>query len=94
MCSHDFDGGECTDFHLLLVVTEGLLREGKSFFLHADVLVGVDQVPVNIFDLVDGGDYLQAEGHVAALAVVLRDVNEAQIGASPKPCNRCWVRRN
>ena len=80
----DFDGRQAADFHLLLGVGERLLGEGQRFFLHAHVLVGIDQIPIHVFDLVDRGDDLQAEGDVGEFAVVLGDANEARVRGESK----------
>ena len=63
--------------------------ERQRFLLHARVLVGVDEIPVHVLDLIDGRDDLQAESHVAKFAIVLGDADETVLGANPKPCRRC-----
>ena len=60
------------------------LREGQLFLLNPDVLVGVHQVPVHVFDLVDGGHDLQAEGHVGDFTIILGDPNEAIVRGESK----------
>ena len=82
---HHLDGRQCADLHLLLRIGEGLLGKRERLFLHPYIFVGVHQVPVHVFDLVDGGDNLQAEGNVGNFAVVFGDVNEARIGRKAKP---------
>ena len=78
--ANHFDGGEGPDLDLFLGVGERLLREGEVLLLHFHVFVGVDEVPVHVFDLVDGGDGLQAERHIGNSAVVLGDLNETGVG--------------
>ena len=65
-------------------VFQGLLRIGERLLLHANIFVGEHQIPVHIFDLIDRGDDLQAEGNVGNLAVVLGDADEARIGQGPE----------
>ena len=69
-----------SDLDLLLVIGERFVGEGEGVLLDFHILVGVDQVPVNVFDLVDGGDHLEAERDVGELAVILRDDDEATVG--------------
>ena len=77
--AHHFDGRQGSDFHLLLVIGERLVRQGQRVLLHFDVLVSIHQVPVHVLDLIDGGDHLQAERDVGNLAVVFRDANEPRV---------------
>src|SRR5208337_1684144 len=51
----------------------------QRLLLDSHVLIGVDQVPIQVFDLVHGGDDLQAESHVGDLAVILGDADEARV---------------
>ena len=67
------------DLRLLLGIGQRLLRIGQRFLLHAHVFVGIHQIPIHIFDLVDGGDDLQAEGDVRNFTIVLGDADETQI---------------
>ena len=85
LCADHFDGRQAADFDLLLGVGERLLGESQRFFLHANVLVGVDQIPVHGLNLVDRGNDLQAEGHVGKFAVVLGDADEASVGRESEP---------
>jgi hypothetical protein len=55
------------------------LREGQSFLLHPHVFKCVDQVPVQVFNLIDGGDHLQAKGYVGNLTVVFRNADETRV---------------
>ena len=65
---------------LLLGIGQRLLCVGESFLLHSYVFVGVDQIPIHILDLIDGGDDLQAEGDVGNFTIVLGDADEAHVG--------------
>ena len=78
--THDLDGRNGADLGLALGVFESFLRVGQRFLLHANILVGVDQVPIHVFDLVDGGDDLQAEGYVGNLAIVPGDADKTRVG--------------
>ena len=78
--AHRFNGSKTADFDLFLGIGERLLRECQRFFLHPLVLVSVDEIPVHIFDLVDGSENLQAESYVREFTVVFGDANEAGIG--------------
>ena len=61
---YHLDRREGPDFHLLLIVRKCFLGESQLLLLHPYVLVGEHQVPVHVFDLVDGGGDLQAESHI------------------------------
>ena len=65
-------------------VIESLLGVSHRFFLHADVLEGINQIPIHVFDLIDRGDHLQPKGDVRNLAVVFSDADEAGIGQKSK----------
>ena len=82
--AHDLDGRKAADLHLLLGVGKRFVSESQRLFLHADVLVGVDQVPVHGLDLVDGGNDLLVEGHVGKLAIVFGDADKAGVGGKAK----------
>ena len=69
---------------LPLGIIQRLLTISQCLLLHAHVFIGIHQIPIHIFDLVDRSNNLQAEGHVGNLAVVLGDVNEAQVRSRPK----------
>ncbi len=75
--THNFNRCQGANLHLLLIVGERLFRQGQRFLLHLHVLVGVDQVPVNVLDLIHRGDHLQTKGDIGDLAVVLGDANES-----------------
>ena len=81
---HRFDGSQSADFHLLLRVGKRLLREGQGLILHPHVFVREHQVPVDVFDLVHGGNNLQTKSHVGNLAVILRDADKARVGRKAK----------
>jgi len=77
--THYLNGRHGSDLRLLLGIGQRLLRIGQRFLLHAHVFVGIHQIPIHIFDLVDGGDDLQAEGDVRNFTIVLGDADETQI---------------
>ena len=79
LCPDHFDRREGPDFHLLLIVGERLLGESQLLLLNPDVLVGVHQVPVHVFDLVDGGGDLQPESHIGNFTIVLGNLNVAGV---------------
>ncbi len=74
-----FDRRQGPDFHLFLGVREGLLSESQLLLVDPDVFVGVYQVPIHVFDLVDGGRDLQAERDIGNFTVVLGDLDEASV---------------
>ena len=82
--AHRFDRSQAADLDLLLGVGESFLRKGQRFILHAGIFVGVDQVPVDIFDLIDRIDDLQAESYIGKFAIVLGDANETSVGRKSK----------
>ena len=69
-----------TDLHLLFRVRQRLVGQFERPLLHLDVLVSVDQVPVDVFDLRHRGHDLQTERDIHNLAVVARDADPAQVG--------------
>ena len=69
---------------LLSGIVEGLLGESRRFFVDLRLLVGADQIPINIFDLRDGGDHLVFERDVGDLLVVAGDSQIAQVRAKPE----------
>ena len=75
--THNFDRRQGANLHLLFIVGERLLRQGQRFLLHLHVLVGIDQVPINILDLIHRGDYLQTKSDIGDFAVVLGNANES-----------------
>jgi hypothetical protein len=56
------------------------LRERQGLLLHAHVFSRVNQVPVEIFDLVDSCNYLQPKRNIGNLTVIFGDANEACVG--------------
>ena len=76
--------GTLSNCNCFLGIVEGLLRERKRLLIDLRLLVGADQVPINIFDLSDGGDHLIFESDVGDFLVVLRNAQIAQVGAEPK----------
>ena len=69
-----FDGSQAADLDLLLGIGQSFLGKGQRFILHARVFVGIDQIPVNVFDLIDRVDNLQTKGDISEFAIVLSDV--------------------
>ena len=84
LCAYRFDGSETADVDLLLSVGQCLLRKRERFFFHSLVLVGIDEIPVHVLDLIDGSGNLQPESHVGKFAVVAGDADEASVGRKPK----------
>ncbi len=89
--AHGFDGSQAADLDLLLRIGKSLLGKSQRFILHASVLVSVDQVPIDVFDLVDTIDDLQAEGDVGKFAIVFGDANEAGVGRESEALQQGWV---
>src|ERR1700733_13153484 len=52
------------------------------------MFVGVDQIPVDVFDLVYGVDDLQTESHIRKFAIVFGDANETRIRRKSKPLQK------
>ena len=69
---------------LLPGVLQSLIGEYKGLFVHTRLLVGADQVPINVFDLRDRGNGLVFEGNIGDLLVVLGDTQVAQVRAKTK----------
>src|SRR5450432_552904 len=82
--AHHLNRRHRPDLRLALAVVQSLLRVGQRLLLHADVFVSEDQIPVHVLNLVDGGDYLQAESNVGNLAVIFGDANESSVGQRAK----------
>ena len=82
--ANDFDGSERADLDLLFVVGKCLVRKSERALFYLHVLVCVDEIPINILDLVDGCNDLQAKGHVRYFAVVPRDADKAQVRPKSK----------
>ena len=82
--AHYVHGRNAFQLQLFSGVVEGLLREGKRLFVHLRLLVGADQVPIDVFDLGDGSDHLVLEGDVGDLLVVPRNSQIAQVRTEPE----------
>ncbi len=78
--AHDLNGSYGSDLCLPFGVIQRFLGVGQGFLLHANILVGVHQIPVHVFDLVHGGDDLQTESDVGNLAIVPGDADKARVG--------------
>ena len=78
--AHHLNGRHGADLCLALCVFERFLRVSERLLLHADVFVGIDQIPIHVLDLVDGGDDLQAKSDIGDFAIVFRDANESRVG--------------
>src|SRR6202049_3803809 len=75
---------ETADFDLFLGVGECLLGKSQRLFFHPQILVGIHQIPIHVFDLVYRGGDLQAESDVGQLTIVLGDANEASVPRKAK----------
>src|SRR5271169_312177 len=76
----NLNGRHGADLGLALSIVERLLLVGEGLLLHADIFIGVDEIPVDVFNLIDGGDDLQAEGDVGNFPVVLGNADKASVG--------------
>ena len=77
--AHYVHGGNAFQLQLFFGVVEGLLREGKRLLIHLRLLIGADQVPIDVFDLGDGGDHLIFESDIGNFLVVARNSQIAQV---------------
>ena len=50
LVGHDLQGGDGLEVELLLIVGESLIGEAEGALLDLLVLVGVDEIPVDVFD--------------------------------------------
>jgi hypothetical protein len=66
---------------LLLRVFQSLVGKSEGLLVDARLLVGTDQVPVDILDLGNGGDDLILESDVGDFLVVAGDAQIAEIRA-------------
>ncbi len=80
MGTNDLNWRQAADLHLLLSVGKCLLGKSEGLFLHADVFVGEYQVPIDVLNLIQRIDDLQAESDIGEFAVVFRDADEASVG--------------
>ena len=87
----DIERRERADLELLAVVFGELGGLRESALLGLLVLIGADQAPVDVLDLVDGVEQLLAEGGVGDAAIVFGLQDEAALMPVPKPWSRCWV---
>ena len=80
LSAHHFDGGESANLNLLLGVRKSLLRESQRLILHPHVFIGEHQIPVDVFDLVNGSDNLQPECDVGNFPIILGNPDKPGIG--------------
>ena len=79
-----FDWGKSADLNLLLGIRQSFLRESERLLLNSDVLEGINEVPVEVFNLIRGGDDLQTKGYIGYFTVVFCDSYEPVIGQKPE----------
>ena len=72
------------ELKLLLIVGEGFVGIGQRTLLDLGVLIGGDEIPVDVFHLTDGGNHLSPEGEVSELKVLLGNLDEALVGGKPE----------
>ncbi len=84
LCAHHFDRSQTPDLHLFLSIGQSLFGEGQRLILHSRILIVVDQIPVDIFDLIHAVDNLQAESDVGKFTVVLGDMNKTGVRRKAK----------
>src|SRR6202034_663114 len=84
LSAYGFDWRQAADLDLLLRIRKRLLGKRQRLILHAGVLVGIDQIPVNVFDLIDGINDLQTERYIGEFAIVFGDADEAGIRGKPE----------
>ena len=80
LIGHDLQGGNCLELELLLIVGQSLVGEAQRSLLDLLVLIGIDEIPVDIFDLGDGGDDLLLKDEVGDLGVLFGDADPALVG--------------
>src|SRR6185369_16183045 len=81
--ANDLDRSKSSDLDLLAVVAQGAICKLKRALLYLHVLVGVDQVPVDVLDLGNRRDDLRLERSVRDLLVVLCLDDESTIVFEP-----------
>src|SRR5581483_12032594 len=77
--ANNFDRSKTSDLNLLLIIRKRFLGECQCFLLNFHVLVCVDQIPIEVLNLVDGGNDLKTERDVCDLAIVFGDLNQTRI---------------
>src|ERR1700730_3443164 len=65
--------------YLFFVVLKRPLSERQGLLLNFYIFIAVYQIPIKIFDLIDGRDDLQAESHVRDFTVVPGDLDIAPV---------------
>ena len=70
------------DFHLLLIVRQRFLRQGKRTLFYLKIFIGIYQVPVNVLDLAHCGNHLLPETFFSDLLVVFCRTKKPQIQAA------------
>ena len=78
--AHHFDRGQGANLDLLLVVRKRLVGQGHGTLLNFHILVGVDQIPVDILNLIHSRNDLKAKSYVRNLAVILCRNDETPVG--------------
>src|SRR5580704_6914778 len=62
-------------------------------FLDLGVLVGVDEIPINVFDLANGSDHLSLEGEIGDHQILLCNVNITLVGGESEALQQRLVNR-
>src|SRR5580704_8187472 len=62
-------------------------------FLNLGVLVGVDEIPVDVFDLANGGDHLCFEAEIDEPQILLCNVNITLVGGESEALQERLVDR-
>ncbi len=68
------------DFQLFLVIVVEFFRDRNSLLLHVHVKPGIDQFPISVDGVGDGGDGLLSKSQVGDLAIVPGNKNIAAVG--------------
>ena len=68
LIGHHLHRGNRIEFELLLIIGERLVGETERTLIDLLVLVGIDQVPINILDLGHGGNDLCFESKICDLS--------------------------
>ena len=79
LCIDHVQRGQRTNLQLLFVVFQQLAALFNGVLLGLHILVGLDQPPVNVLDLINGVENLLAEGGVRDAAVIHSLVNKSLV---------------